>query len=141
MDTKLVYQDTLDMIDTPKPGVKSVLVLSYRPESNCRAEISVIVAEAQSLGKPIRQARAGSDLRLVIDGGSTWTGASFDTQYQNAQERGFWATDELVNKLRGASVVRATLGDRLHTIEFPVTGAGDAITKAMGNCHSIADVP
>lgn len=131
---------TLDMIDVPQKGVKSALVLAHRPESGCKTEVGVAVSQGASLGRPIRQVRASSDMRIAVDG-NEWTAPTIATQYEYAQERAFWAPDELVNALLDASIARATLGDDLFIIEFPVHGADTAIAEAMDNCHAISGGP
>ena len=131
---------TLDMVDAPQEDVKSALVLAHRPESGCKTEIGVTVSQGTSLGRPVRQVRASSDMLIVVDG-VQWTAPTIATQYEHAQERGFWAPDDLFNALLDASIVRATLGDGLPTIEFPVHGVDSAVAEAIDNCQAIVGAP
>ena len=126
---------TMTHPEAKKKDFVTVLVIRFVPDRECDTEIGVSMLTGAELGAPQRQQLAKRQMKVTIDGKSSWSDRTGVTQYSNGFEYAFIATGDLLAAIEAGDDLVAQLYPEGPSFGFPIAGAGDAFDQARLNCE------
>jgi hypothetical protein len=114
----------------------TVLNIGFGPGGGCAPEVGMAVLKGDGYGNPVSKILPSQTkpIDFMIDDRSFSTPAPFIVEYDNGFEALFPANSAILAALSTGTIAVIQLTPSTPRFEFPISGAGDAISDAHGKC-------